>query len=61
MGVWLGFVRAAQLSFKSADPAAFEAAICPRTKAVLLEAPGNLTIEVCDVPALSRRRAGACG
>jgi cysteine-S-conjugate beta-lyase len=39
--------------FDSADPAAFEAAICARTKAVLLESPGSLTIEVCDVPALS--------
>jgi cystathionine beta-lyase len=39
--------------FDASDPAAFEAAICPRTKAVLLESPGSLTIEVCDVPALS--------
>lgn len=39
--------------FDPADPAAFEAAICERTKAVLLENPGSLTIEVCDVPALS--------
>jgi len=39
--------------FDPADPAAFEAAICERTKAVLLESPGSLTIEVCDVPALS--------
>ena len=39
--------------FDPADPAAFEAAICARTKAVLLEVPGSLTIEVCDVPRLS--------
>ncbi|GEN99106.1 cystathionine beta-lyase [Novosphingobium sediminis] len=39
--------------FDPADPAAFEAAICERTKAVLLENPGSLTIEVCDVPRLS--------
>ncbi|WP_298171184.1 cystathionine beta-lyase [Novosphingobium sp.] len=39
--------------FDASDPAAFQAAICPRTKAVLLESPGSLTIEVCDVPALS--------
>ena len=39
--------------FDPSDPAAFEAAICDRTKAVLLENPGSLTIEVCDVPALS--------
>lgn len=39
--------------FDASDPAAFEAAICARTKAVLLEVPGSLTIEVCDVPRLS--------
>ncbi len=39
--------------FNSADTAAFAAAICPRTKAVLLESPGSLTMEVCDVPALA--------
>jgi cysteine-S-conjugate beta-lyase len=39
--------------FDPLDPAAFEAAICPRSKAVLLESPGSLTMEVCDVPALS--------
>lgn len=39
--------------FDPVDPAAFEAVICPRTKAVLLENPGSLTIEVCDVPRLS--------
>ena len=39
--------------FAPADPAAFEAAICPRTKAVLLESPGSLTMEVQDVPRLA--------
>ncbi|WP_374528063.1 cystathionine beta-lyase [Novosphingobium sp.] len=39
--------------FDPLDPAAFEAAICERTKAVLLESPGSLTMEVQDVPALS--------
>jgi cystathionine beta-lyase len=39
--------------FDSADMTAFEAAICPRTKAILLESPGSLTMEVCDVPALA--------
>ncbi len=39
--------------FDPLDVAAFEAAICARTKAVLLESPGSLTMEVCDVPALS--------
>jgi cystathionine beta-lyase len=40
--------------FDPMDPAAFEAAICARTRAVLLEAPGSLTMEVQDVPALAR-------
>lgn len=39
--------------FDPLDLAAFEAAICPRSRAVLLEAPGSLTMEVQDVPALA--------
>jgi cystathionine beta-lyase len=39
--------------FDPLDPAAFEAAICARSRAVLLEAPGSLTMEVQDVPALA--------
>ena len=39
--------------FDPQDNAAFEAAICDRTRAVLLESPGSLTLEVQDVPALS--------
>jgi cystathionine beta-lyase len=39
--------------FDPLDIAAFEAAICPRSRAVLLEAPGSLTMEVQDVPALA--------
>jgi cystathionine beta-lyase len=39
--------------FDPLDIAAFEAAICPRCRAVLLEAPGSLTMEVQDVPALA--------
>lgn len=39
--------------FHPLDVAAFEAAICERSKAVLLEAPGSLTMEVQDVPALA--------
>ena len=39
--------------FDPLDPAAFKAAICPRSRAVLLEAPGSLTMEVQDVPALA--------
>ncbi|WP_347303159.1 cystathionine beta-lyase [Croceibacterium sp. TMG7-5b_MA50] len=39
--------------FDPLDLAAYEAAFCPRTKVVLLESPGSLTMEVCDVPALA--------
>lgn len=39
--------------FDPLDPAAFAAAACDRAKAVLLESPGSLTLEVQDVPALS--------
>ena len=39
--------------FDPLDPAGFEAAICERSRAVLLEAPGSLTMEVQDVPALA--------
>jgi len=39
--------------FDPLDLAAFEAAICERSRAVLLEAPGSLTMEVQDVPALT--------
>ncbi len=39
--------------FDPLDITAFEAAICERSKAVLLEAPGSLTMEVQDVPALA--------
>ncbi|MDP9056557.1 MAG: cystathionine beta-lyase [Pseudomonadota bacterium] len=38
--------------FDPMDIAGFEAGICPRSRAVLLEAPGSLTMEVADVPAL---------
>ncbi|WP_232495495.1 cystathionine beta-lyase [Novosphingobium kaempferiae] len=39
----------------------YEAAFCERTRAVLIEAPGSLSMEVCDVPALARiaREKGA--
>jgi cystathionine beta-lyase len=39
--------------FDSLDVEAFPAAFCERTAAVLLESPGSLTMEVCDVPALA--------
>ena len=48
--------------FDPLDPAAFTAALCPRSKAVLLESPGSLTMEVQDVPALAAlaREHGLC-
>ncbi|MEO6716196.1 MAG: cystathionine beta-lyase [Novosphingobium sp.] len=39
--------------FDPLDVSAFEAAICPRSRAVLLEAPGSLTMEMSDVPSLA--------
>lgn len=38
--------------FDPLDVPAFAAAICDRSRAVLLEAPGSLTMEVADIPAL---------
>lgn len=38
--------------FDPTDVASFEAQCCERTKAVLFESPGSLTMEVQDVPAL---------
>lgn len=47
--------------FDPSDLAAYAAMVDDRTRAVLLEAPGSLTMEVCDVPALARiaRERGA--
>ena len=39
--------------FDPLDSAGYEAAICARSRAVLLESPGSLTMEVQDVPALA--------
>lgn len=39
--------------FAPTDIAAFEELICERSKAVLLECPGSLTMEMQDVPALA--------
>lgn len=39
--------------FEATDLDAFEAAICARTRAVFLEAPGSLTMEMQDVPAMA--------
>jgi len=47
--------------FDPLDLAAYEAAFCERTRAVMLEVPGSLTMEVCDIPALAQiaREKGA--
>lgn len=39
--------------FDPLDVDAYRAAFCERTRAVLLESPGSLTMEVCDTPALA--------
>lgn len=39
--------------FDPTDLTSFEAAICEKTRCVLLEHPGSLTMEVCDVPAMA--------
>lgn len=39
--------------FDPLDLPAYEAAFCERTRAVLLEAPGSLSMEMCDLPALA--------
>ena len=47
--------------FDPLDLEAYEAAFCDRTRAVMLEVPGSLTMEMCDIPALARiaREKGA--
>lgn len=47
--------------FDPLDLAGYEALFCDRTRAVLLEAPGSLSMEVGDLPALARiaREKGA--
>jgi cystathionine beta-lyase len=40
--------------FVATDLAGFEAAICERTRAALLETPGSLTMEMQDIPAMAR-------
>ncbi len=39
--------------FDPLDLEGFAAHFCDRTRAVMLEAPGSLTMEVCDIPALT--------
>ncbi len=47
--------------FDPLDVDSFPALFCEKTKAVWLESPGSLTMEVCDVPALAdiARKQGA--
>lgn len=47
--------------FDPLDVAGFSDAFCGKTRAVLLESPGSLTMEVCDIPALAAmaRQKGA--
>lgn len=47
--------------FDPLDFDAYQALFCKRTRAVMLEAPGSLSMEVCDLPALARiaRERGA--
>ena len=40
-------------AFDPLDLAAYEAAFCGKTRAVMLESPGSLTMEVSDIPALA--------
>jgi cysteine-S-conjugate beta-lyase len=40
-------------AFDPLDPAEFAAMIAPETRVVMLESPGSLTMEVCDIPALA--------
>jgi cystathionine beta-lyase len=50
---WLKDFGIAARFFDPLDLTAFEAAIGEKTRAVLLESPGSLTMEVCDVPAFA--------
>ncbi|NBC36868.1 cystathionine beta-lyase [Novosphingobium sp. FSY-8] len=48
--------------FDPMDLDSLHAVLCDRTRAVLLESPGSLTMEVCDVPAIAAaaHARGAC-
>jgi cystathionine beta-lyase len=52
----LGMLRQYGIEARPFDPldhAAYEAAFCAKTRAVMIECPGSLTMEVCDVPFLA--------
>jgi cystathionine beta-lyase, bacterial len=44
--------------FDPLDHVGYQAKFCERTRAVLLEAPGSLSMEMCDLPALARIARG---
>jgi cystathionine beta-lyase len=52
----LGLLRNMGIEARFFDPldiAGFAGHFCDRTRAVMLEVPGSLTMEVCDIPALA--------
>lgn len=52
----LGLLKRYDISARAFDPLdidGFAAAIGPATKVVMLENPGSLTMEICDIPALA--------
>lgn len=52
-----GFFKQLGVEMRFFDPVdidGFAELFCERTKAVMLESPGSLTMEVCDVPALAK-------
>ena len=46
-------------AFDPLDPAGLAAMIGPQTRVVMLENPGSLTMETCDIPALAAAARGA--
>ena len=60
----MGLLKRYGVEYRFFDPLDHEAyaqAFCERTRAVMLENPGSLTMEVCDIPELARiaREKGA--
>lgn len=52
----MGLLRRYGVAHRFFDPQdmdAYRAAFCDKTKAVMLEVPGSLTMEMCDIPALA--------
>ena len=50
---WLARYGIETRYFDPLDHTGYAAAFCERTRAVLLESPGSLTMEVCDIPHLA--------